>query len=238
MQSLKKLGSLISLPMAALLVVFFFFPWLSLQCGPGRLTASGWQLTTGTASVDTGMLESGMEKQKTNEEIAKLNEVIQARPWFIAGLLAPAALLIVGALAVKGVIKPGSAGYLLIILALGGATVTLGANRVSYADDVIDAQKQAANMGPDAPDPAAALSKEFMNEVRKMVAPRGTPWLWISISMYAFVAVCGIINLVMVKNLAKLHSEWMAMHRHELTSSQPSVSVAPPPVPTFVPPQE
>ena len=209
MQKLRKLGSLISLPMAALLVVFFFLPWLGVQCGPAKLTATGWQLTQGNLTVSSNMAQEDakVDKAKQEQDIAKLNESIQPRPWFIAGLAIPAAMVLLAVLAVAGVIRPTSGGIMLIVLAVAGIGTAMAASRVSYVEELIEhSRSDAREKNKDQPEAgqemAKAMERQVQEQIRKVVKTEGTPWLWVSVAIYGFIAICGMINIAIDAALA------------------------------------
>lgn len=113
--------------LAAAMVLTFFLPWRQLVAPPessarGRergevvlIRATGWQVSMGRAEFAMEMkpLDEGPNSPFTPEQRQaierlrekapqELNELVSARPWFLVGLLAPVALLMVLAWGLMG----------------------------------------------------------------------------------------------------------------------------------------
>ena len=203
-------GAIISLPLASLLVVFFFMPWLKLSCNteamakaarpfngqamPQELAmsmdlaeASGWELATGQIALK-GPYKEHEEGVGGDEGFPK------SRPWVYLCLVVPIALLIVGAMGLCGSVSPRGASKGMLLLALGGLGLMLGVASVDYTDDLIEqAEEQMGQQGlmpmspfsPQSPQKALAQMKDQMSEV---IETNCTGYLWISLGLYGLIA--------------------------------------------------
>jgi len=196
---LSRIGSGLSLPMSLLLLIFFFLPWVEVQCQGVTLgEASGWQLTQGEISQAERFQEP--ETSRKEDEQA---ESPDARPWFILGLLAPIGLLLVGFVGLRGQWTPGNASAGLIVLGLLGVVVVILAVNVDYASEMTKDIEQSARAqkrsGPQ--DPGAELGEEMAKEMTKQmggyIKTKGTGILWASLTLYILVGGCGVANLIL-----------------------------------------
>jgi len=205
---LSRVGSGFSLPMALLLVIFFFLPWTELHCGTMQIgEASGWQLAKGDmTSIQPDMSSSmpGVKVTKKEGDDGKdPSESIDARPWFILGLIVPIALLGVGVLGLAGKMPSGGA---LIVLGAIGMVVMLLAFNVDYADEVTaDMEKQQKeSAGPSGGEgqtvPMAAgmekaMQQQMQSQMAGQIKTEATGIVWASLVLYILVVVCGVANL-------------------------------------------
>ncbi|MHC4982125.1 MAG: hypothetical protein ACYTF6_03025 [Planctomycetota bacterium] len=203
--SLHRVGSGVSLPMSLLLGIFFFLPWVSIQCGGMEIgEASGWQLTVGTAS-ESSMLETAESKPQAGA--GSLGEHVDARPWFILGLVVPVAVLVIGLKGFNGTMPSVSCGKALMGLGALGVMVVLLAANVDYSEIVTkNVNSQCARLqsaqGPGCP---AAFGQDVTSQMEEQLASqlktRGTGILWASLVLHILVAACGAANLLL-PNLA------------------------------------
>jgi len=117
-------------PMAIVLLILFFVPWVDLNCSGRPVgSASGFQLATGGMTLR-------QELQEQNQDEAKKDEGPEARPWFLLGLFVPLALLAVCCLIFLGMLPSISGGTLLALLALVGVIVMILAANVDYREEM------------------------------------------------------------------------------------------------------
>ncbi len=193
-ETVSRVGSGIALPMALLLVIFFFLPWLNVNCSMMSFAeASGWQLTVGDLSP-TGMVKEDMEKKGEKE---KDEDMPDARPWFILGLLAPAVMLVVAALGVAGRINFRNCGFLLIALAVIGILVIILAANVEYSELP---QKMKSASQPSSTNNTSIKIGPSNDDMAKMAATQintsCTGILWWSLAFYVMLVVCGGVVLM------------------------------------------
>jgi hypothetical protein len=196
---LPRIGSIASLPLAALLLLFFFLPWLNVTCqGNEVASASGLQLAMGDISP------AGMMKEQEAPE-KDPGEKVDARPWFWLGLLVPLGLLGVGLMGAKGSMQPTAAGRSLIVLgAVGLVIVILAAATVDYAEMMESSDKtptQPAGRGPQGP-MGTMMQQQMEAQMKEAVKTEGTGILWGSLALYVLAMGCGALNYVMVSQVA------------------------------------
>ena len=207
----SRIGSGFSLPMAILLLIFFFMPWAELHCGTMQIgEANGWQLTKGDMTSIQPDMSSSMPGVKVTKDEGgdgkDASESINARPWFILGLIVPIALLAVGALGLAGKMPASGAGKALIVLGAIGMVVMLLAANVDYADEVAadmeKSQKESAEPegGEGETDPMAAGMEEAMqqqmeSQMAGQIQTEATGIVWASLVLYILVVGCGAANL-------------------------------------------
>jgi hypothetical protein len=199
-----RIGSMVALPAAILVGVFFFLTWTELRNTArsqdaqlmGR--ATGLQLTLGRITP-----YSHGEVVDDEEVVKKANEAIHVRPWFGAGLLVPVLLLLFGLLGTCGVIRPSVNGILLVLFGAIGLTVVILAVCVDYSGDLIDDSIARLERGSDGrptslpADRRAEIKKRITAEIRKSAKTEATGVVWGSLGAYAGVIACGIASLVM-----------------------------------------
>jgi hypothetical protein len=121
-------GTVVSLPVGLMLVIFFFLPWLDVKCqGQKVASASGFQLTIGKASIVNSDMGPSSEKDSSKEP--------SARPWFILGLLIPASVIAIAGMSLVGRIAPKRLGKYLIYAGLAGLLIMILALNVEYSKD-------------------------------------------------------------------------------------------------------
>jgi hypothetical protein len=207
----SRIGSGFSMPMAILLLIFFFMPWAELNCGTMQIgEASGWQMTKGDmTSIQPDMSSSmpGVKVTKDEGDDAKdPSESINARPWFILGLIVPIALLGVGVLGLTSKMPTG--GALVVLGAIGMVVMLLAAN-VDYSDEVLaDMEKQeqakkaaAEPASGDEADPFSAGMEKAMGDTMQsqmagQIQTESTGIVWACLALYMLVVVCGAVSLV------------------------------------------
>ncbi len=196
---LGKLGSIFSLPMAALLVIFFFLPWVRFQCSNMELfTASGWQLTTGGITPSEKLQKQQEAKQQSGEE--KEDKGPDARPWYVLGILAPVAILLAGVAGAMGRGEPGKIGAVLLVCAAVGVLLMIMAANMDYSDEMIEDQQEQQKQQQQEGTPNFGPSGEQMEEMmRAQMKTEPTGIVWVSLVLYFLVAVAGAMNLVLPK---------------------------------------
>jgi len=208
----SKIGSMVSLPMGLLLLIFFFVPWLNLTCGGAPIgRASGWQLSVGTMSKVEQQPLSGLQPTQEKKEDKDPSETIRARPWFFLGLILPLAILAAGAMGFLDKMPPVGVGKLLIACGVVGLIVMIGAAAVDYSGDVMAEQKAKQAKPPAGAPPgtdaaAAAMQKQMEEQVSKNLRTETTGILWLSLVLYVLVAGCGAANLFLPQVLGSIGS--------------------------------
>lgn len=124
---LAQAGTVISMPLGLLLVVFFFLPWLDIKCGGHKIaSASGLQLSIGKVCLSSKELS---DKDSSKEP--------DARPWFALGLVIPMGLLAAAGMTLAGGIAPRRLGTYLVIAGLAGVMMMILAANVNYSQDSV-----------------------------------------------------------------------------------------------------
>lgn len=224
----SKLGSLVSLPLSLLLLIFFFLPWLKITCAGNEVgSASGWQLSVGNWSP-----EGPMAGQEEKDEEKKSPD---ARPWFILCLILPVVLLIVGGMAAAGRMPSLDTGKVMIVLGAVGLLMMILAANVEYSDEM-EEQMQKDQAAQPAPPPGAPTGMEGMGEqmakqMTEVIQTKPTGILWGSLVLYVLVAACGIAGLVLPKLMA-------ATAAAQPPPAQPAQQPPPQPPPAPEPPAE
>ncbi len=201
---LSRLGSLVSLPMALLLVIFFFLPWLKVSCGGmGEIgTSSGLQITTGDM---TSKLPENMGQQGQGVKVEKKDpgEDISARPWAILGLIVPIGILAVAGASLAGKLTSANSGGIIVVMAIVGLLVMILAANINYVDDMIEAQKDKQKQQSAGANSAmqANMQKQMEDQMKQAMRTEGTGILWTSIVFYALLFLAGLANLFIEKNL-------------------------------------
>ncbi len=227
----SKIGSFVSLPLATLLVIFFFLPWVELTCdspmGNKRMaTASGWELTRGELSeekdgnmVGGGSMRSAAgntsgkpQKSAEPKEKKEMDEAIDARPLFIAGLIVPAVALLVGLLSVSGSMKPAQAGMALVVLGILGLIVMVMAANVDFSDEIMSFQEKENKAKAQAPPPATqgagpsgamgqamgnAMAESMKKDMKKYLKTSALGIAWTCLAFYILLAGCGAANVAL-----------------------------------------
>lgn len=196
----SKLGSLVSLPLSLLLLIFFFLPWLDITCAGNKVgSASGWQLSIGDWSP-----KGPMAAQDEKDEDKKSPD---ARPWFILCLILPVALLLVGGMAAAGRMPSLGAGKVMIVLGIVGLLMMILAANVDYADEMKEQMQkdQAAQPAPppgDAPPGMEGMGEQMAKQMTEVIETKPTGILWGSLVLYVLVAACGVAVLLLPKLMA------------------------------------
>ncbi len=183
--TLAKIIAFATSPMGLLLAILFFVPWLKISCqGMELATATGWQLSTGGASLN----ESAEKKPKADEKVPEEEDRgIDARPWYFLGLILPIAVLLAGLAGLKPKGPGPGIGALLVILGIGGIVVMILASQVDYAeirqDMLEETRAQSDNEGINLSPPPEVFAG--------MISVRAEPPVWISLVIYVVVALCG-----------------------------------------------
>lgn len=208
---LSRIGSIVSLPLALCLLIFFFLPWLNLTCAGQKLgSASGLQLASGKMTEEKVFDESdsGVGIVKTDEgKKESLSDAIKARPWFFLCLVIPIALLLIGVMGLVGRLSPGGASGALIVLGVVGLIMMILASSVDYSDEIVAKQKQenAKKAGAASTEPAgmdalgASMGKEMEQQMKQKLKTEATGIVWTSLVFYILVALCGVVDLVLPK---------------------------------------
>ena len=207
----SRIGSGFSLPMAILLLIFFFMPWAELHCGTMQIgEANGWQLTKGDMTSIQPDMSSSMPGVKVTKDEGgdgkDASESINARPWFILGLIVPIVLLGVGALGLTGKMSSSGAGKALIVLGAIGMVVMLLAANVDYSDEVAadmeKSQKESAEPegGEGEADPLSAgmekaMGDQMQSQMAGQIQTESTGIVWACLVLYILVVGCGAANL-------------------------------------------
>lgn len=214
-----RIGSIISLPMGLLLLVFFFLPWVRLSCGTEQVditlgTASGWQLSNGTYSeFEPG--EEGGAALSEEVHIPKGTE-IDARPKFYLALAASLGIAAVAGLGLWGKLSAEAAGHLLALLGALGIVMMVMVVFVDFHDET----KTALNVrnlaelsrggGADASERLSEAKQEEMGRISgkiqaaledkallDMIETKCTNYVWFSMQLYVLVAITGVLMVLL-----------------------------------------
>ena len=213
------IGIVASVPMSLLLAGLFFAPWVRLSCRPEAITddmpsgqfpagmqipddareiaqASGWQLAGGDLSLQGQYKEQEEQFRRQTQD----QEIPRARPWVYACLAIPIGLLVVGAMGAVGMIRTGGGGWLLL-LAATGLGFTMAVARVEYVDDAMDeARKDFDKAKQQQPlgfrNEMEGAIAEAETRMKETLPTEATPYLWVSMGLYALVGFCGVATMV------------------------------------------
>jgi hypothetical protein len=203
---LEKLGSIMSLPMVVLLIIFFFLPWVNIKCQDTKIaTMTGRQLTSGDVEpvgIFKEMSEKA-EKQKhqagggTEAEGPEDKDKLSSRQWIYAGLAIPLLGFIVAFAHLADWLNGRSAGIaLLAIMALGVSLLVA----VSQVDLVADVPMETKDNRADATEGAATQPQinlfEDMDMRAMMSSGLESGWI-LSLVFYLLLGLCGVVNLVL-----------------------------------------
>jgi hypothetical protein len=200
-----KLGSLASLPLAVVLCILFFMPWVELSCSFGTAamklgTASGLQLVTGdmTACDPTQGMPTGCPAPRgsrgsampanLDEQQRQLSEAVGPRWWFALGLIVPTLVLLVCGKSLGGSIA--NAGGALLGLGALGILVMLLAMGVDYSDELMAVQQGA----PGAP---SGMQAQMAAQAGQVLKTKPAACLWASMVIYGLVCACGLADLML-----------------------------------------
>lgn len=172
---LSRLVAALCSPIAIVLIILFFVPWVELNCGGTPLgTASGFQLATGG-------ITPRQELQEQNPDKVKEDDGPEARPWFLLGLFVPLGLLAVCGLVFLGRLSPISGGTFLALLALVGVVVMILAANVDYREEMRrDSAERDKHAGIGSPDLSGMIS----------TTTRGT--VWACLTLYIVTGLLGV----------------------------------------------
>ena len=225
-KSRSRLVAGVSIPMAILLLIFFFLPWVNLQCAGMQIgKATGWQLAVGKITVDMSDMGGAEAKQEQGKDP-------DARPVFFLGLLVPLAILIVGVCSLKGSIGTSPTGVWLTALGVVGLIVMIMAANVDYADEMSEDAKKSDQRSASAPpatgDPGEAMSRAMEGAMKdqmekQMSAPiqtQATGIVWTCLILYVLVAIAGASCFLKI-----------GVSAGPAASQAPTAAAAPPPGP-------
>ncbi len=214
--SKPRTSVIVSLPIALLLIAFFFTPWLKVSCDAGQFTksmqgsnatgmpmtaqtgaipeitakigqASGWELAGGNISLEAAYAQQ-------NNPVGSDKPPLKSRTWLYLGLVLPALALVLGWFGVRGKAKTGTVGTWLLLIGIAGTVVILMAASIDYVDDAIDDMQDQIPKGScgGGPTPCPTGLREARSQMKKIIKTKGTVWLWGSLGMYVLLAGCGI----------------------------------------------
>ncbi len=206
-------GVFVSLLTSIGLLTLFFMPWLKVSCNPEAATnaagfrgmqdvpeeftkptvmarASGWDLARGRL----------VPEQRFSEQASAAAENQKgppAKPWAWAGLILPVLLAGLSLLCLSGKVSFGGTAKWMLLLALGGVALMLVAASVDYIDTAMDqARDEIAAKG--APAGSAAFQRDMeaaAAQARQLIQTKTTPYLWVSLGLYALIGGCGLFGL-------------------------------------------
>ncbi len=209
-----KIGAGLSLPLGALLLFVFFLPWLEFSCrtpdGKEELLgiATGWQAAMGEMAQYSKDEEGKQYRVADPAAVAQNNAAVSARPWLLAGLIAPALLIVAGAAGLLGRLPAGAVAWCMVAAAVLGLFAVITASNTDYTEDLLAQGRQmkhaelAAQNLPPAQIEAAmqtyeATVRESLEKARLANAgphtrPRTT--VWFSLVLYMVIGLFGAIG--------------------------------------------
>ena len=217
---LSRIGSVVSLPLALILLILFFVPWVNLTCSGQKIgSATGLQLAAGKMTEEKPSGDFGMTLTPPPEETKKepISTAIKARPWFFLCLVLPVAALLVGLLREIGRMPACAAGGGLILLGVLGLVMMIMAGSVNYSDEIMAKQKEdqarkpVATSEPNLPPIAGELSKsmesQMEQQMKEALNTEPTGAVWTCLVLYILLMLCGAANLLLPKARALLAAQ-------------------------------
>jgi amino acid transporter len=218
-QLLSRLLPGVSVPIAVLLIIFFFLPWVEMDCGGMTVgEASGWDLTAGEMSMSSDMPEQMRQQQDEEQD----EEGPDARPWFILGLIVPAALLLVGAMGAAGRLPTTFAGGGLIALGILGILVMVLAFHVDYAEEMAEDQPESPQGQTTGGDLGQQMGRQMQQNMAKQISTETTGIVATSLVFYILVFLLGAGCLILPMVLPERPEPMM-------TAGPPPAEPPPPP---------
>ena len=209
----RRVNLMISVPIAIVLGLLFFMPWLSISFEPKGLVemgtipegvtlppelkdtmevarVSGKELTEGAVTVS--------EKAKEVGTTLSSETHMPSRTWVYAGLALPGLILLVCALALGDKISLVGAGKMMLLLAFAGVIVMYSISRINYVDDMVDKVLEMYDENASAGMPAGLRAEMERNmaqrteSLKKVYLTAPTGMLWLTMGAYAAACVCGL----------------------------------------------
>lgn len=195
---------LLPIPVALILIVLFFMPWLGLSCDAGQVArqmhmrpirnvpakdgfvacASGYQLAEGLITLTQPTMDG-------KEVLAEHNALLKARPWLYLCLLGPVLIAAIAAMSLAGAIRPNPAGKAIQALGVIGLVAVLSVSSFDYVADAANIYR--ANAGSQLADDGADSPVRSMEaNLQEIVHTRATVYLWYSAGLYGLVIVTGL----------------------------------------------
>lgn len=178
----------ISLPMAGLLVVFFFLPWLRITCQGNEIaTVTGMQLAQGDATVTM----AGVQEQKEPGEEDKG----EARPWAWFGLALPALAAVVGLMGLLGALPAYRMGVLLIILGIAGVIVMGMAATVEYQQEPEQPPAPSGQPGDPGEQMGQQMAEQMAKQMQDIFKTERTGVLWGALALHVVLLILGAVSV-------------------------------------------
>jgi hypothetical protein len=208
----SKAGTILSLPICLLLVIFFFLPWLNITCAGNKVaSSSGLQISTGKISM-APMFAGSPAAPGSPSAGPGAQKDPQARPWFFLALAIPLAVLVLGALCVVGRVAPRKANHATWVLGLVGFFVLAMALDVDYGSEMtstgMNPPPANSSAGSESDQAAEAMAKsmgdQMARQLEKQIKTEAAPFLVVSLVLAGLLACCPLLNLLAPKLLAGL----------------------------------
>lgn len=206
----SRVGSLLSVPMAVVLVILFFVPWLDVTCSNMKVaSATGLQLSLGkiTREENPGGMKGAVKPDEPKAE-KKDEKDPAARPWFLLCLLLPAMLMAVGVFGSLGRLSGAVAGLAIVGLAIVGLIMACLATGVDYGKEMMNDQpaKVKNTDGTDADGMGQAMGQAMgkMMAEKSPIQTQATGALVTTIVFYSLLIAIGALNLVLPTALRAL----------------------------------
>lgn len=175
MRDFSRVLSGLAGPLGIVLAILFFMPWIEISCQNSRVaTQSGWQLTTGHAT-----LSAAVEKDETESDDGNSD----AKYGYVAGLLVPLAVMLVSLLSLRRIVGRRAAGALLVAFGAAGLLVVVLAANVDYTDDILADARQETD--------SSQANSLLPKVVAGLITTEPLAALWVSLVLYVLTLLCG-----------------------------------------------
>jgi len=248
-----SLSVVIPLPVAGVVVMLFFMPWLNVSCetkeamkamqaqGEFGLSsvpipfesqeiahASGWDLAGGKIAIKSPV-------QGGEGPLAEQPKTLKQRPWLYLCLAGPVVVLLLSIAAISGNVSTSGAGKGMMLFGVIGVVLMIMASTIDYIDDALDQAKDQAPKCCSMP-PGCGFNpsmQQAKDEMKAFIKTETTPYLWISLGLHSLTVLCGLGACGAPKDYGTMHE---GSFRGDIaTSSSPIIPDGPAGIPSFGP---
>jgi len=204
MAALKdRLGSLISAPVACLLLICFFLPWLELSCDPSRVASSDGQTPTGMKMIlatfsgwqlATGEMTASPKRQPQGQDPAgvdKPSKGPEPRVWFFVCLAVPIVILLGSLMVMRSPGMRKKWGMIMVLLAMAGGGVSCAALGV----DLLEGANGMSNKEASGDASSDAMSGMMEEKMKEAMGTDGLYGLWLTLGGYGLLLAVGIVDV-------------------------------------------